>query len=88
MAEYHCEFCKSTGTRLRNEEKGCCNNCGAPIGITKDEAQKIYDVYYRDLSFLGTSTILFPRKAIPEPPKNKKVQRWIELYYQPQEGFE
>ena len=58
MTEYHCEFCGATGTELRNEKKGCCNNCGAPIGITKKEADKIYEDYYSGLPFMSTATMI------------------------------
>ena len=55
--EYHCEFCKATGTKLRDEEKGCCNNCGAPIGITREQADKIYEEYYLGLPTMSTITL-------------------------------
>ena len=58
MTEYHCEFCGATGTELRNEKKGCCNNCGAPIGITKKEADKIYEHYYSGLPFMSTAAVM------------------------------
>ena len=58
MTEYHCEFCGATGTELRNEKKGCCNNCGAPIGITKKEADKIYEDYYSGLPFMSTANMI------------------------------
>ena len=63
MTEYHCEFCGATGTELRNEKKGCCNNCGAPIGITKKEADKIYEDYYSGLPFMSTATTLYPHSS-------------------------
>lgn len=55
MTEYHCEFCGATGMKLRNEEKGCCNNCGAPIGITQKEAIAAWNEYCENLPYMGTS---------------------------------
>lgn len=62
--EYHCEFCGATGTKLRNEEKGCCNNCGAPIGITKEQAEEVYDKYFRNYSSLSTASLMYPSHLI------------------------
>jgi DNA-directed RNA polymerase subunit RPC12/RpoP len=56
MTEYHCEFCGRTGQKLKNEETGCCNNCGAPIGITKEKAREVYDLYYSNLISASTAT--------------------------------
>ncbi len=64
MKEYHCEFCGATGTELRDEKKGCCNNCGAPIGITKEQAEKVYDDYFRNFSSLSTCNVMYPTELI------------------------
>lgn len=65
MEEYHCNFCNATGTKLRNEEKGCCNACGAPLEITKEAADKVYKEYYERLPAMSTA-FYYPANRITE----------------------
>ena len=73
MTEYHCEFCGATGTELRNEKKGCCNNCGAPIGITKKEADKILEkLYEKQTEFKAYIYSPFVETELAKLEKDKK----------------
>jgi hypothetical protein len=59
--EFHCEFCGATGKELRNEKKGCCNNCGAPIGMTKLQADVLWENYYNNLPYSSTILVTPPQ---------------------------